>query len=313
MDNNIKIKDSEKKLLYSIILVGIVFISKFFGGLFSNSLALLSDSLHLITDIIALFISWIGLKASSKPANYKYTYGHYRHSILTALINNIFLIGISLYIGYRAVLRFFNPVSVEAGYMMFFSVVGIVVNGIILFSLGKDSTNMNVKSAFLHFVGDAIGDVAVLIGSIIIYFTGISGIDTILSGVLSILILRSAVKMAWECIKIFLEATPKGIDIDKVKESIKESNRVISVTDVHIWSLSQEVIAMTAHLCIKECSIEEGEKIIHEIQLLLKENYNISHSTFQLEHNRCSSCFHSTEDHSGKCSLCIDDCPKKQK
>lgn len=309
MNSHNSIKSNEKRILYSIMLVGFVFIVKLFGGLFSNSLALLSDSLHLITDGIALFISWIGLKSSSKPANNKYTYGHYRHSILTALINNMFLIGISLYIMYKAVMRYFNPVPVESVAMVFFSVLGIIINSIILLNLGKDNNNMNVKSAFLHFIGDAIGDVTVLIGAIIIYFTGISGIDTFLSAILSILILRSAVKMSLECIKIFLEATPGEIEIAKVKESIKSIEKVIGVTDIHIWSLSKEVIAMTAHICIRECCLAESEEIIHEIQHLLKENYNISHSTLQLEHAKCSSCFHSKEDHKGKCNLCIDMCP----
>lgn len=311
MDKSNNIKSNEKKILLSISLVVFVFIIKLAGGLFANSLALLSDSLHLITDGVALFISFIGLKASLKPANYKYTYGHYRHSILTALINNMFLICISLYIMYKAVLRYFDPVEVEASAMIFFSILGIIVNSIILINLGKDNENMNIKSAFLHFIGDAIGDVTVLIGAIIIYFTGISGIDTFLSAILSILILRSAIKMSLECIKIFLEATPKEININQVKDSIKNNDRVISVTDIHIWSLSKEVIAMTAHICIKECYIKESEEIIHELQHLLKEKYNISHSTLQLEHKRCSSCFHSKLDHKGKCSLCIDSCPEE--
>lgn len=308
--NNSDIKANERKIILSIALVAFVFLIKLAGGIFSNSLALLSDSLHLITDGIALVISWIGLRASSKPANYEYTYGHYRHSILTALINNIFLICISLYIMYKAVLRYFNPIEVQSSAMMFFSIIGIIVNSIILINLGKDSNNMNVKSAFLHFIGDAIGDVAVLIGAVIIYFTGISGIDTFLSAILSILILRSAVKMSLECIKIFLEATPRSIDINKVKEGIQENDKVISVTDIHIWSLSREVIAMTAHICIRESDIKASEEIIHEIQHMLKEKYNISHSTLQLEHSRCSSCFHSKRDHKGKCNLCIDSCPE---
>ena len=129
------LKESKKKLLYSIGLVAILFVFKLFGGLFANSLALLSDSLHLITDFFALIISWIGLKWTSKPANTKYTYGHYRHSILTALINNILLICISIFILYKSYLRFLNPVEVESALMIVFSLLGILVNALILLNL----------------------------------------------------------------------------------------------------------------------------------------------------------------------------------
>jgi cobalt-zinc-cadmium efflux system protein len=230
-------KKSQRQILYSIFLVGLVFIVKLFGGLLANSLALLSDSLHLVTDFISLLISLYGLRIAMRPANYKYTFGYYRHSILTALINNIFLILISFYILYKAVFRYLNPVPVESTAMIFFSTLGIIVNIIILLTLRGNSENMNVKSALLHFIGDAIGDASVLIGAIVIYFTGINLIDTLLSVILSILILRSAIKMAFECIKIFLEAAPNSISIEDVKNEIKSFYMVMDVKDVHIWSL----------------------------------------------------------------------------
>lgn len=303
-------KRSQRQMIYSIFLVGVVFVFKLFGGLLANSLALLSDSLHLITDFIALIISWYGLKVAMKPANYKYTFGHYRHSILTALINNIFLIFISLYILYKAVLRYMNPVPVESTMMIFFSSLGIVVNILILLILRGNSENMNVKSALLHFIGDAIGDASVLIGAIIIYFTGMNFIDTLLSVILSILILRSAIKMTIECIKIFLEAVPSSIDIEELKKEIKNFEKVIDVKDIHIWSLSKEVIAMTAHISLCEPKVEDCEELLHSIQHTLKDKFNISHSTIQIEHDVCCSCFHNKEDHNNKCKLCIDNCPE---
>lgn len=306
--NKTYLKQSERKILHSIGLVGILFVIKLCGGIFANSLALLSDSLHLITDFFALLISWIGLRMTSKPANYKYTYGHYRHSILTAFINNIFLIIISLFILYKAYIRYLNPVHVESSLMIIFSVLGIVVNALILLNLRNNANNINVKSALLHFIGDAVADVSVLIGAVVIYFSGISVIDTLLSAILSILILRSAIKMSIDCIKIFLEATPKNISLDTLKASIKSINQITEVTDLHVWSLSQEVVVMTAHISTTENNATERENLLHEIQHLLNDKFGITHSTIQLENNPCSSCYHNKPDHTEKCSLCIDAC-----
>lgn len=309
--NDTYFKQSQRKILYSMGLVGILFILKLYGGIFTNSLALLSDSLHLITDFFALLISWIGLKMTSKPANHRYTYGHYRHSILTALINNIFLIIISIFILYKAYMRYITPVPVDSSLMIIFSALGILVNALILLILKNNANNMNVKSALLHFIGDAIADVSVLVGAIVIYLYGITVIDTLLSGILSLLILRSAITMAIDCIKIFLEATPRNISLDSLKKSIKSIKHIVEIRDLHVWSLSQEVIAMTCHISTTENDIVARENLLHEIQHLLKDEFNITHSTIQLENTPCSSCYHNKPDHKEKCSLCIDSYNKK--
>ncbi len=301
-------KQSEKKLLFTIIGVSIIFIGKFFGAFITNSLALFSDSWHLLTDIASLVLSFWGVKIALKSANNKYTFGYYRFSILTALVNNLSLIIISIYIFYKAILRYFNPVNVEPAGMIVFSILGLAVNTMVVLNLGNDSNNMNVKSVFLHFLGDALSDVGVLIGGVIIYFTHLPGVDTLLSAVLACLILRNAFKMMIECIKILLEAAPEGISIDELKKSIKDLGGIIEITDVHIWSLSKEVLSMTAHISIKESNIENCEEKLHDIQHLLKDKYNIDHSTIQFEKFTCGSCFHSKPDHKYCCNMCIDRC-----
>lgn len=300
------LETSQKKILKSIMFVGIVFVFKLFGGLFANSLALLSDSLHLVTDLIALLISWFGLRVTQRPASHEYTFGYYRHSILTAFINNALLIIISVFILYKAVMRYFNPIPVESTLMIFFSVLGVIINTFILLTLKGSNDNINVQSAFLHFLGDITGDICVLVGAIIIYFTGLNMIDTLLCGILSIIILRSAVKMSYECIKIFLESTPSDISINEVCTEIKSVNKVLSIRDIHIWSLSKEVKSMTALICVDEEYIKSSEDVIHQIQHTLKEKFNIHHSTIQVESSPCGSCFHSKDDHKSKCNMCID-------
>jgi cobalt-zinc-cadmium efflux system protein len=301
-------KKSEKKVFYTAILVSIIFAGKFTGAFMTHSLALFSDSWHLLTDIASLLISFWGLRIATKPANCKYTFGYYRFSILTALVNNLSLIIISIYILYKAILRYFNPVDVQPVGMIIFSILGLIVNTIIVLNLKENSSNMNVKSVFLHFLGDALSDIGVLIGGVIIYFTHLSGVDTLLSSILACLILRNAFKMAVECIKILLEAAPEEVCIDDLKKSIKELGGIVEVTDVHIWSLSKEILSMTAHISLKEYNIGNCEVKLHDIQHLLKDKFNIDHSTIQFEQCTCGSCFHSKADHQYCCNMCIDKC-----
>jgi cobalt-zinc-cadmium efflux system protein len=306
-------KQSEKKIFFTILGVSIIFIGKFIGAFMTHRLALFSDSWHLLTDIASLLLSLWGLKIATKTANYRYTFGYSRFGIFTALINNISLIVISLYIFYKAILRFFNPIEVTPEGMIIFSILGLVVNTIVVFNLGNKSNNLNVKSVFFHFLGDALSDIGVLIGGIVIYFTHLSGIDTLLSAILACLILGNALKMTIECIKILLEAAPEEISIDELKKSIKELGGIIEITDIHIWSLSKEILSMTAHVSLKECTIENSELKLHDIQHLLKDKFNIDHSTIQFEHSTCCSCFHSKPDHKYSCTMCIDRCVHENK
>jgi len=245
---------------------------------------------------------------AQKAATYRYTFGYYRLSILSALINNVLLIAISLFIFYNAVIRFLHPVQVHPTGMIVFAILGLVINCMIVFNLHGKSNNVNVKSVFLHFMGDALSDLGVLIGGIIITVTGMYGADTLLSAILACLILFNAVKMAIECVSILLERAPSGIPIDELKQDMACVGGVVSVTDLHIWSLSAENVVMTAHVCLNAEKVRDCELILHNIQHFLKEKYQIEHSTIQFEHCTCSSCYHSKPDHQGKCPLCIDQC-----
>lgn len=306
--NNFKILKSKRKIFYTFMLVSIIFFGKFTGAIITHSLALFSDSWHLLTDIVSLIISWWGLKISTRRANSRYTFGYYRFGILTALINNVSLIVISLVIFYKAIQRYLHPVHVQPAGMIIFAMLGLTVNIIIVRNLRDNSNNMNVKSTFLHFIGDALSDTGVLLGGIIIYFTKLSGVDTLLSAILACLILKNAATMTVECVKILLEAAPENIPINDVRKSIKNIENVREVTDMHIWSLSKEVLAITAHVSVKEQNVTICEDTLHKIQHLLKEKFNIDHSTIQFEHFTCSSCFHSKEGHKGNCMMCIDRC-----
>lgn len=283
---DIQIIKSERKVLFTVILVAIIFVGKFSGALLTNSLALFSDSWHLLTDIAALIISWWGLKVSSKPATSKYTFGYYRYSILTSLINNVSLIVISLYIFYKAVLRFIHPSIVKPEGMIIFSILGLIINCIIVFGLRGSTQNLSVRSVFLHFLGDALSDMGVLIGGIIIMFTHTVGIDTLLSSILACLILKNAVTMTIECVKILVEAAPENISINEIRNEISKLEGVVSVTDIHVWSLSAEIVAMTAHVRLKDQYISRCDNILQRIQNLLNHKFAIKHSTIQIEYSK---------------------------
>lgn len=297
---------SQKKLSYTIVLVSLVMVAKFIGAYKTNSLALLSDSWHLATDLASLIISWWGIRSALKPASATYSYGYCRYSVLTALINNVSLIFISLYIFYQAILRSFHPAEIKPDGMILLAVIGLIVNLIIIRVLGHHSKNANIKSVFLHFAGDALSDVGVLIGGIVILITGLHGIDTILSAALACLILKNAVSMLHECIKILLEAVPKSISIEELRQTLKETQGIIDVKDIHVWSLSMETLAMTAHICIHPSDMNCYESILHKVQHLLKDQFGIEHSAIQIETMPCSSCYHSKPDHGFGCNLCVD-------
>lgn len=303
------LRQSQKKLLISISLVGGILALKLCFAVLTHSLALFSDSWHLITDFASLIISWWGLKIATKQADCKNTFGYYRYSVLTALINNVSLITVSLVIFYKAVSRFLHPVAVEPQGMIVVATVGLIVNLVIVLNLRQNTNNLNVRSAFLHFTGDALADLGVLLGGIVIIFTGWSKVDTLLSSILACLILKSAVKMTWECLRIFLESVPGNVSITELRSTVLAIDGIRGVNDIHVWAISQEVTAMTAHVWVKDLSKEEMLELLHTIQHTSFEKFGIAHTTIQFEYCACSSCFHNKVDHQKQCSLCIDLCP----
>ncbi|MCB8818221.1 cation diffusion facilitator family transporter [Desulfosporosinus shakirovi] len=296
------------RIAISMALVALTLTAKLFFAFKTNSLALFSDSWHLFTDLASLIICLWGLTIATKPADLQHTFGHYRHSVLAALINNITLILVSLVILYMAFNRYLHPLPVEPQGMIAVSVVGLIVNFVIVQILKGNEQNLNLQSAFLHFIGDALADFGVLVGGLVILWTGWMGIDTLLSAILACLILRNAFVMTRECLTIFLESAPTTISIGSIREAILSLESVRSITDIHIWSLSKEIIAMTAHVEVAETSLTQ-EELLHKIQQLLTDQFGIVHTTIQLEHTHCGSCFHRTHG-SGQCTMCIDSTQK---
>lgn len=299
---------NQQRIALSMALVAMTLSVKLFFAFKTNSLALFSDSWHLFTDLASLIVSLWGLTIATKPADLLHTFGHYRHSVLAALINNLTLFLVSFVILYTALDRYFHPMSVEPHGMIAVSIVGLTVNFVIVQMLKGNGQNLNVQSAFIHFIGDALADLGVLVGGLVILWTGWTGIDTSLSAILACLILRNAFVMTRECLAIFLESTPTTISIDSIRKAVLSLESVHGITDIHIWSLSKEIIAMTAHVEVAETNLPQ-EELLHKIQQLLTDQFGIAHSTVQIEHTACGSCFHRAHG-SSQCTMCIDSAQK---
>ena len=280
--------DNRKSLIFALIITAVIFFVELFGGLISNSLALTSDAGHVLTDAMALTMALLAAVFAARPSNKERTYGFYRLEILSSLLNGSLLTLISRYIFYQAYQRFINPSEVQSVLMLAIAFIGLLANALAALILSRSSReNLNVRGAFLHVLSDLGASFGVILGGLIIYFTGWYVIDPVLGILIGILILRGAVGLVSESVNILLEAAPAEIKVEDVAATIKEVKGVNSIHDLHIWSITSGLNSISAHIIINDAETERASEIIEEINSKLKAEYKISHSTFQTE---CESC-----------------------
>lgn len=283
-----RVSARQRGLNIAIFITGLMMIAEVIGGVLSNSLALLSDAGHMFTDILALTLSLLALRFSAMPATSKKTYGFLRLEILAALINGSILILVSLYIFYNAYKRFLEPPEIKVTFMMAVAFLGLVVNVVAALFLKKDvKGSLNVKGAYLHIIGDILSSVGVLSGGIIILLTGWYRVDPLLSVLIGIVILRGAYGLVKESADIMLEATPKGIDLEEVATHIKKIRGVRDIHHLHIWTITSGIYAMSGHILIEDILTSSSSRILEDVNRLLRERFDIGHTTFQFE---CESC-----------------------
>ncbi|HED15391.1 MAG TPA: cation transporter [Gammaproteobacteria bacterium] len=273
----------DKRLLWALTLTGGFMVAEVIGGVMSNSLALLADAGHMLTDTVSLFLAWLAARLSRKPADKLRSYGYHRMQILAAFLNGTAFILIVIWIGYEAVQRFIDPPQVNALIMMPIAVLGLLVN-IAAFAIlhSGDHENLNIKAAVLHVIGDLLGSVAAITAGVIIYYTGWMPIDPILSVLVALLILRSAWFVIKQSSHILLEGTPDDVDVSNLKKVLSEAvPGVIDVHHVHLWSLTPKRPIITMHVLIeKNC---QYTAVLENLKQVLKNNYGIEHSTVQIE------------------------------
>lgn len=268
-----------------IIITAIVMGIEVVGGFLTNSLALLSDAGHMLTHLFALGMSLFAIILTARPVTKEKTYGFYRAEILVAFVNGIVLLFLTAFIFYKAIFRIISPQPVAEMQMLLVAILGLAANGIGIFLLhGVGKGDINVKSAFLHLIGDTASSVAVVLGSLIIYYTGNFLIDPLISILIGILILIWAGKLLVESTNILLEATPKHLDIDEMVDFIKRGVPAVkAIHHVHVWVITSHMYAMTAHVVVEDITVSQSNKILDRINKLLEEQFNISHTNIQLE------------------------------
>jgi len=276
-------RGADKKVLkWALSITVITMLIEFFYGFLSNSLALISDAIHMFTHSFALIISLVAIIIASKKAPLEKTFGYYRIEVLAAFVNGITIILSIFWILYEAVERFINPQEIDVKMALIVASIGLVVNivtGVIL--MQGDKENINLKSAFVHMLSDALSSVAIIIGYIVIHFTSWYFIDIILAVMVSLVIGKWAKDVLKSSINTLMESSP--VSINEVKEFIEKNDKVIELHDIHIWEITQDMYNLTAHVKIDKSSLENYEELLDELNHNLKERFKIVHSTFQFE------------------------------
>jgi cobalt-zinc-cadmium efflux system protein len=259
------------------------------AGLEAHSLALLSDAGHNVTDALALLLAWIGFYLQSKPPDEIKTFGYHRSGVLAAFVNALTLIALSAWILYESVLRLRAPEPVSENIMIVVAALGLVLNAAIMLGLRRASRHdLNVRSAFVHMLGDALGSVAIIAGGIAIRFTGWDRIDPILSIFMAVLIVWTAWGIVRESLNILLEGLPRGLKLQDVLTSMNAVEGVLDVHDLHIWSLGSSSHALSCHVLIEDVPPSESNVILRRINRMLRERFHIAHTTVQFEHVCCA-------------------------
>lgn len=279
---------SDRPLKIALAIVLAIMLVEVAGGLLSNSLALLSDAGHMLVDSLALGLSLFALTIARRPPTPARTFGYHRVEIMAALVNGTTLVGVSIFIFYESYRRFLSPPVVQAPLMLGVAVIGLIANvsGIFLIR-GTSRRNLNVKAAFWHVVGDTISSVGVIVGAIIIAVTGWRFADPIIAVLIGVVILWGAVRLVGESVDILLEAVPRHLKVSEVIEAIKKIPGVEEVHDIHIWTITSDMHALSAHLRIKDQTVSRSGEIVEAVNRDLATNFNIRHTTLQLE---CESC-----------------------
>lgn len=276
---------NKRTLLISFFLTTAFMITEAVGGFLTNSLALLSDAGHMLSDSISLGVAVLAFILGEKVADYSKTYGYKRFEILAALFNGATLTLIAVYIFYEAYQRLFEPAEIASTGMLIIAILGLLINLLVAWILLKGDTkdNLNLRAAFLHVISDLLGSIGAIIAALLIIFLGWNWADPVASVIVAILVLVSGIRVAKDSIHVLMEGTPKNIEVEDIVSTITHSPEIISVHDLHIWSITSGKNALSCHAVVRSnLSIYDGQKILRELEKKL-EKKGIGHVTVQLE------------------------------
>jgi len=258
-------------------------VAEVFGGILGHSVALLNDAVHNLSDVPALGISWLAMRWAERPADSEKTFGYHRAGTLAAFTNAILLVLLALWLGYEAIDRLRTPVEVVESWMIWTSIAALVVNGGITLALVRGHSDLNLRAILVHNFGDALSNIAIIVGALIIGYTHAHWIDPLLGLAIGILVLYSSIGILRDSAHILLEGRPKSAGIEEVARAILSIDQVQEVHDIHIWSLGGSHNALSCHARIPDMHMDECEKILAAIRKKLADEFQIEHSTVQLE------------------------------
>jgi cobalt-zinc-cadmium efflux system protein len=278
----------ENRFVFSLVLTALIFLVEFVGGFWTGSLALLSDSAHVFLDAFALGLSYFAIHAAALPPNDRHTYGYHRLQVLAALANGATLLLIAVEILREAWSRFRHPAPVSAGPMLAIAVVGLAVNLVVAFALRKhDRDDLNIRSAFLHVIGDAAASVGVIGAGLAILITGAVWLDPLVSVLIGLLILFSSGRVLKESVHVLAEGMPEGMTATGIKDVLCRVSGVSEVHDLHVWTVAPGYIALSAHVVIDDQAISQTVEIMAALKESLEKDFHIRHTTIQFECRNC--------------------------
>src|SRR5712692_41833 len=293
-----RVTDQGATLKKALALTCIILVVELAGGVVSHSLALLSDAGHVLTDVFALGLAWFAVEQSKRPADRRRSYGYQRVSILAALVNSVTLIVIVLAIAFEAVRRLTHPEPVQGVVVIASALAAIAVNAYVVFGLRGRGKTLNLRAALLHVTGDIGASIGVVVAGVVILLTGWLYIDPLLSLGIAVLIAYSAWRIVRETVNLLLEGTPTEINLGDVTAEITKTKRVVSVHDLHVWALSSEGMALSAHVVLEECPLGDAEHIVRDLESRLCGRFAIGHTTIQVEScHPCGEIHHGAGEH----------------
>ena len=274
---------AKKTLRLAFFLTLIILVAGLTGGILANSLALLSDAGHIVTDLFALGLAWFAAAQAERPSDERRTFGYHRVGIVVAFLNAVLLIGIAGFICYEAVQRLQHPEVVQPLIMFGSAVIAVGINLFIAFGLQKDDHNLNVRAATLHVISDIGASIGVVVAGIIILLTDWALVDPILSIAIAVLVAFSAWRLMRETMDILLESTPRGVCMTDLVKDMKHVDGVQDVHDLHVWSITSDMNALSCHVMIDNLPPTASSPILQSLTTMLNDRYQIGHTTIQFE------------------------------
>lgn len=279
---------SGKNLFITIILNIIITLAQIVGGIFSGSLALLSDAMHNFSDVLSLVIAYVANRFAARPSSQSKTFGYKRAEILATLFNASVLFGIGIFLIIESFHKFYHPEVVNSIWVIGLGALSIVLNAVSVLLVKDDAdNNMNIKAAYLHLLTDVMTSVAVVIGGILMYYYQLFWVDPVVSLIIAIYLIWASIGLIKESAAILMQFAPKSINMDELVSRVKEEAKIENIHHIHLWRLDDHRIHLEAHLDFNEnITLEESNKIIDRLEKGLHERFSIEHTTFQCEFNR---------------------------